>query len=156
MTIGRDAAEGSSSKVLFAAECDGMDKEGNPVEIKLMDTSNTSKCEKTSFQMISSGSVSLYAGSNNKGTLTGVNSLSLSEVVSQAVSRNEGRVNHLEENIVSGIRVLREAVDAGIFKTGRIMVLSFEKGLLRINPLSLFPDDSIVKDLLGASSTNAC
>jgi hypothetical protein len=154
MTIGRDDA--ASSKVMFTAECDGMDKEGNPVEIKLMDTSSTSKCEKTSFQMISSGSVSLYAGWNNKGTLAGVNSLSLSEVVSQAVSRNEGRVKLLEENILTGIRVLREAVDAGIFKTGRIMTLSFEKGLLRINPLSLFPDDSVVKDLLEASSTNAC
>jgi hypothetical protein len=167
MTIGDGRNKGErGSRVLFAAECDGMDADGSPVEIKLMNISlahnSAQKCMKTCFQMISSGSLFLYAGHHNKGILTGVKVLSLSQVAAMAVSssrhHNKNGFQLYEENIVKGLGVLREAVDAGVFATGEIMTLSFDKkGLLQVNPLSLFPGDSVVQELLhsnGESKNN--
>jgi hypothetical protein len=154
MTIGREGER--ASRVLFAAECDGVDTDGSPVEVKLMTLSSAhnsaQKFLKTCFQMISSGSLSLYRGHHNKGTLTGVNVLSLSQVAGMAVSshHNKNGFQPYEENILKGLAALREAVDAGMFTTGRIMTLSFDKkgGSLQVTPLSLFPDDSVVQELL--------
>jgi hypothetical protein len=94
MTIGRENGEpeegetATSKKVLFASECLVQDPStGAPVEVKLMDATSAAKCMKTSFQMISCGSSTLYAGEVTKAVLTDVKKMSLSEVVAVGVSR---------------------------------------------------------------------
>jgi len=136
---------GGRHKVLFSAECDGIDEEGNPVEIKCSNPKNWST--KVAFQMISNGSLSLYAGSKNKTSLTSVKKLHVLKVMKTGIPQKK-RLKQLEENILSGLRVLSEAIESGDFEHGRIMNLSFKKGRLTLHPHSLLPPESVIGDLL--------
>lgn len=134
-------------KILVSAECDGMDSDNNPVEIKCK--ANTEKVEiKTVFQMISSGSLSLYLGNKTKlPSVTRVHSRSLGSVINSAF-HNTDQVTRMERNLLSALNTLQEAVHAGAFAHERVMILSFVEGKIKLNPFQLIPPESVVKDLI--------
>jgi hypothetical protein len=138
-------------KILVSAECDGIDSDGNPVEIKCK--ANTEKDEvKTVFQMISSGSLSLYLGTKTKSklpTVKKVHSKSLGSVIKSALHRtNHINIKQLERNLLSALDTLDHAVQTGALAHERVMILSFNKGKLKLNPFQLIPPESVVKDLI--------
>jgi len=103
-------------RVLFAAECDGMDEAGNPVEVK---ASNPRHWEnKTMFQMMSSGSLNVHAGQRRQNALQGVKSFSLGQVTRKAT--NGKNVAALQANILNGIQTLKTAFEAGSFDNGKV------------------------------------
>jgi hypothetical protein len=133
-------------KILVSAECDGVDKDNNPVEIKCK-VKNKKTDEKTVFQMISSGSLSLYVGTKTKTAVTSIRSETLGSLIKSTI-KSTNRAKQLERNLMTGLNNLREAVQAGALANGRVMILSFDGGRLKLNPFQLLPVESVVKDLL--------
>jgi hypothetical protein len=133
-------------RVLFAADVDAQ-KDGHPVEVK---TSNPAHWgTKTMFQMISSGSTSLCAGTKGRGTLTRVQLKSLSEVMQQALEMS--RVSTLERNIREGMKALRR--EGGSLQEGDVMEIYFAGAAkaLTLRPVHgkvLFPSKSVAEELL--------
>lgn len=74
-------------RVLFAAETDGMDHDGHPVEITTTKKQNWGI--RVALQMISNGSHSLYAGTHNQNSLESIDRLSLSKVLDKAFHKKK-------------------------------------------------------------------
>jgi hypothetical protein len=139
---------GSTYKVLFCAELDGIDAEGDPVEI----TSKNPKYWGTNvmFQMISVGCPSLCCGTKGRDILTEVRIRRLSDVASEALRRDNR--SRLEQNIIDGMKALQEQmVDKD---DGEVYKVSFDRNgklqLLRANTRNavLLPPINVVKELL--------
>ena len=132
--------------VLFVAEADAQ-KNGHPVEIKASNPAYWGT--KTMFQMISSGSTTLCAGTKSRGSLTRVQLKTLSQVVQKALA--DSRVATLERNILENMKALKK--EAATLQEGDVMEVRFSravKGLtLRpVNGVVLFPSQSNVEALI--------
>jgi hypothetical protein len=140
---------GSTYKVLFCAETDASDHDGNPVEIKISDPKYWRT--KVMFQMISSGSTKLCAGIKRENILTSIKIISLSDVVNIALRYRNPSL--LEENILSGMKALQEQmIDA---KDGEVYKISFsnDNGELKLQltntaDVVLLPPTNIVEELI--------
>ena len=141
--------------ILVSAECDGMDPlHDDPIEMKC--TTKTTRNEKVAFQMISSGSLSLYGAEkdNKTASLRGVHCIALEKILKDVFDTKEKqtlrRVELLQKNFIHGLESIREAVDQGVFDNGRLMTIQFSSKdhKLKLNPVSLLPSDDVVKELL--------
>ena len=136
-------------KVLFSAECDGIDSKGNPVEVK---SSNPRYwgC-KTMFQMISSGSTSLYSGFKSRGSLMSVKNMNLSQVISTALQYEE--VKTLEDKIISAMENFKKEVESGKFSDGSMWKIGFKgRGLtltkFSANQEKILPKNDVISALI--------
>jgi hypothetical protein len=138
-----------SFKVLFCAEADAMDPDGNPVEVK--SSKPGSWGTETMFQMLSSGSLTLCHGLRDGKYLQKVNLWRLSEVVRKSLAM-QNRVA-LEANLLSGMQALKVHFDR-VGDDGKVYQISFDTDrqmqLKLACPKSppLLPSSSIVKTLL--------
>lgn len=137
---------GDDHTVLFRAEADAIDENGDLVEIKASNPRYWGT--KVMFQMISNGSATLCHGEKYRGVLQRVTSKSLSRVAKDAMYDT----NRLEKNIEDGMRKLKNGV-----KIDQPYRISFSySGNLCLTPVTenrfvLLPPENIVLDLTNAS-----
>lgn len=132
-------------KVLFRAEVDAIDSEGNRVEVKAANPRYYGT--RVMFQMISSGSSSLCQGAKYGGTLTRVTMKSLSQVSRDALMY-PNTVGRLESNILAGMEALKEQI-----KDDSDYIIAFENGSLKAvkqdsNEFAVLPNEDIVDQLI--------
>lgn len=155
--------------VLFAAEVDAIDDDGNAIEVKT--TNPAYRGTRVLLQMISNGSHVLYDGEKEYGTggmcLKAVTEKSLQEVARSAVhvtekspqevARSALTEKTIEQNIVECLNVLGKATASGVFQeAGKIYEISFNsRSELVLEPSSykqgevLLPRVEVVKEMLG-------
>jgi hypothetical protein len=136
--------------ILVSAESDGVDENGQGVEIKSSNPKNWKT--KVAFQMISNGSRSLYWGETStkpKGIkrLQNVSKLSCEEVLDKAFCDKQ-TVRQLETQLKASLEKLAKASADGLFDDGRIYTLHFANNYLTLHPVSLLPTESVVHELL--------
>jgi hypothetical protein len=144
--------EVSGFHVLFAAEVDSMDEYGKPIEITQSNPNYWGT--KLMFQMISSGSKTLYSGFKRGGQLISVQQQSLSLVIHQALSRQNRR--KLEENISECMERLKKAVQNHKLKEGHCLEVCFEENFQKVLVLKslegsaegLLPPNHVIEELL--------
>ena len=144
--------------ILISAESDGMDHDGNAVEIKCSNPKNWKG--KVAFQMISNGSTRLYWGeiinpSSNKkkgrGTkLQSVNEFSFKEILDMSIRKDAqpNGLRQLEKRLCANLDVLAMSSRKGDLEDGRVCTLDFTGASLELRPVSLLPTESVVHDLL--------
>ena len=133
-------------RVLMTAEVDGMDTDGNPVEIKLIKKGRGGS--KVVFQMIGSGSLTLIRGKNDKGVLNSVESIGLETIAQSLATSND--VSLLEANIIRGMETLKQFDRNGYFEGGKVYKVKFspKMELHLINGQNpLLPPASVLKEL---------
>jgi hypothetical protein len=136
-------------KIMFCAETDAMDRDGNPIEVKVSNPQYWGT--KVMFQMISSGSPTLCHGVKGRNVLTRVNMRRLSDVARDALSSR----NHvaLERNILNGLTALKEHFN-DVEDDGRVYKISFASDgellltLAKTRSAVLLPPIDIVQALL--------
>lgn len=133
-----------SHKVLFRAEVDAIDSDGNPVEVKASNPKYFGT--RVMFQMISSGSSSLCHGQRFRRTLNSVTLKSLSTVAKDALYTSNKKI--LETNILEGMDALHHQMkNEGVFS------ISFHGGKLKLTQESskqfaLLPSKKVVESLI--------
>jgi len=134
--------------VLMSAEVDAQDRNGNPSEVKLMKSGYGGS--KVFFQMVGSGSLSLYRGKNTNGVLTSVNVLELDHMA-ESLSRNND-VTMLESKLIRNMESITEWGRQGHFDNGQVYRLDFNPQMeLHKVQQSLFQSEDVVKGLLDIS-----
>jgi len=145
--------------ILISAESDGMDQDGNAVEIKTSNPKNWKA--KVAFQMISNGSLQLYWGEtistasikkkrDGGVNLRSVQAFSFKEVLRMSI-RNDSQpdgLRQLEERLCASLDTLAKACSNGDLSDGRVYTLHFNGLSLEVLPISLLPMDSVVHDIL--------
>jgi hypothetical protein len=133
---------------LFSAEVDAMDSNGDPVEV----TSGNPRywgCSKI-YQMISSGSLTMYAGTKYRDSLSRVVEYSLADTASQGLV-GIGVTIH-ERNIKNAMASLLEEAEGGIFEGGKqTFIIRFDGRDIVLDPwktASLFVPDSVFDKLV--------
>ena len=134
--------------VLFNAEVDAMDNNDDPVEV------TTSKRRfwgtRKAYQMISSGSLTLYIGFKNGDLLNQVMLQHLPMVVSEGLVDCE--VTRHECNIQEVMARLLEEREAGTFEGGeRMFSIRFDGTDISLEPWAadgIFVSDSVVRELI--------
>jgi hypothetical protein len=134
--------------VLFSAECDAMDADGNPVEIT---TSNpVYRGTRSLYQMLSNGSSVLYQGSKSQGILTKVEAMSFSEIESSCQKRFDLKLQ--EERIIDSMIYLEEEFENERFDEGKAFKITFNGSRIELKPFDaierIFPATSVIKDLI--------
>lgn len=138
-------------RVLMTADVDGVDGEGDSVEIKL-ETQVSGKGRRTFFQMLASSSLTLMTGVNTKGprgVLKAVKTRDLAEIAKGLSA--PGRVAHLEENILRGMERLKKFDREGVLEGGKVYQLRFNPDMeLRPYPEKnpLLPPEHVLRELL--------
>ena len=134
--------------VLFCAEADAIDDNGDPVEVKASNPRYWGT--KTMFQMISNGCPTLCHGVKDRGKLSRVSIRRLSSVSDDALV--DTNYKRLQDNIVTGMNALKyQMVDK---KAGEVYSISFdEQGALKLIPSKtsssvLLPATNLVEELL--------
>ena len=137
--------------VLFSAEVDAIDTNGNPVEIKASNPLYWGT--RTMFQMISSGVIHLFQGVKSHGRLVDVYLVRLDEIIRDAQLR--ANIKTLEHNITSGLVVLLEVARNGRLKHGKVMAITFVGTSLELveciyqgNCNPVFPSLDVLRTLL--------
>ena len=134
--------------VLFSAEVDAMDSNDDPVEV----TSSSPRYWGTNkvYQMISSGSLTMYAGSKYRDSLTNVVEHSLANIAATGFDCID--VTKQESNIVDVMSRLLEKLEAGTFKGGKqAFTIRFEGRDLVLDPrttTNIFVPDAVIHDLI--------
>lgn len=130
--------------VLMSAEADAMD-DGHAVELKLM--KDRGRSTKLFFQMVGSGSLSLYLGKNDGGVLTCVSKVQLQELA-QDLPLNHN-VSSLESKLINNMEQLKEWSRQGYFDNGQVYRIDFNPQMVlhRVQQ-SLFPKAQVVQELL--------
>jgi len=138
--------------VLFSAEADAVDLNGDPVEIK---SSNPHYWgTRTMFQMISSGSLNLFLGERVAGRLVDVRLQSLASVTRDALSAVN--IDALESQIKGGMDILKNEARTGKLKEGKVMAIIFVGKTLSLVDyedhdgvsFQILPPNEVVKSLL--------
>jgi hypothetical protein len=134
--------------ILISAECDGLDSNENPIEMKC---SLKTKNSKVGFQMISSGSLNLYGANKDKFILRDVYRLGLEEILKEAFCDSRIAKQQLA-NIQNGLNIIQEAFHEGTFTNGRQCTIQFNKKLrqLELRSVSLLPSENVIKEMLTA------
>jgi hypothetical protein len=136
------------SRVLISAESDGIDADGNSVEIK---ANKYPYYDRIACQMISSGSQTLYMGHKSKDgkRLERVSTMTLDQVLVKGMEKHGPK---LTRNLKRSMAALQHARDTGTFKSGCPFQLQFSNrtGELIFHPVSLLPNKDVVKALLKA------
>jgi hypothetical protein len=104
------------------------------------------------FQMMSSGSLTLYAGEKRRGTtLQSVSAKPLSEVTQTALLGSSAK--RLESRIMNGMAALKDAAAAGIFDDGSVMDIYFDSfgnlAMRNYDGVALLPPDDVVLEMIG-------
>ena len=143
-------------KVLFAAEVDAIDDNGDAIEIKASNPAY--RGTRVLLQMISNGSHALYDGEKEYGTngmrLKAVKKKSLEEVARSALTLVPEET--IEKNIIECLNGLDKATASGLFQeAGKKYEISFNDGSeLVLEPSSykqgdvLLPRVEVVKEML--------
>ena len=114
-------------RVLFGAETDAIDKDGDPVEVKASNPRYWGT--KVMFQMISSGSLTLYQGKKYRGqTLQEVWMRTLSSVGTDA------NLRRIEKRILANMEELAKA--RASLKEGKVFRMAFHGSKLTLKPFS--------------------
>lgn len=136
-------------RVLFTADCDAIDKDGNPLEIKCSNPQYWGT--KVMFQMLSNGSTSLYSGRKRSGKLVDVSVESLDSMIDKV--EESYNLKSLENNILSGMKILQDAIDSGKFDDGTTRMISFSGNELKLvscgNVAAMLPRDEVIRSFLG-------
>ena len=134
--------------VLFSAEVDAMDSNNDPVEV----TSGNPRywgCSKV-YQMISSGSLTMYAGTKYRDSLSRVGEYSLADTASLGIFGIDVAIH--ERNIKDAMASLLEELEGGAFEGGKkSLIISFDGRNIMLDPWkteSLFVPDSVIDKLL--------
>jgi hypothetical protein len=134
---------GAKFNILFCAEVNASSNE-SPVEVT---TGNPRYFGKKAFQMMSSGSIALCAGSKAGGRLTGVRMVPLSTMIQDALLFQSKE--SVECNILDGLKELKRAGEK--FEPGEIFQITFQNGkiiLKKETGIDALPPASVVQDLL--------
>lgn len=136
-------------QVMFSAESDAADSDGNPVEIKASNPFYWGT--KTMFQMISNGSSNLYLGHKGYGILESIRVYALRTVAATALAAVD--VHGIETNIRNGLDSLRREAVAGRFVDGSIYTVTFHNKSFQLAPFSggnhgILPSDKVVAEML--------
>jgi hypothetical protein len=141
-------------KVLFQAEVDAMDDNGDPVEVTCSNPRYWST--KKMFQLISSGSTKLCTGKRGGMTLLSVNLISLSQAAKDAL-RYEN-IRDLEKNIVEGISSIKSELASNVpdSQDEKVFRIAFEnnKLVLRAASIRLLPPTKVVRELIKINEVN--
>lgn len=136
------------SNVLMTAEVDAVDQEGCPVEVKLMKQGVGGT--KVFFQMVGSGSLTLYRGTNQNGVLKSVRVFRLEEMAQQLRQNND--VESLQANLLRNMEKLKEWDRHGRFDGGKVYRIDFnpqmEPHLVPPHNHPLLPPESVIRELL--------
>jgi hypothetical protein len=136
---------GGKFQILFCAEVDACcSSNGNPVEVT---TGNPRYFGNKAFQMMSSGSVALCAGSKARGCLTGVRMVPLCSMIQEALLLQSK--TSVECNILDGLKELKRAAEK--FAPGEVFEITFQKEKIMLNKatgIDALPPASVVQDLL--------
>jgi hypothetical protein len=135
-------------KVLFSAEADAVDESDTVVEIKASNQKMWGS--KTMFQMISSGSTKVCAGTKSQGILTKVAIQSLRDVANKAV-QSPGKAAALEESILGNMAAIQEGMKD--YEPGVVVKIQFSGAnknleLAPINGVDLLPAHGVIEELL--------
>lgn len=139
---------GPGYRTLVCAVTDGIDSEGNVVEV----THGNPHYWGTSLalQMISSGSAWLYAARKGQGILRSFQRLPLSDIITRFCSPED--VEEIESRVPAAMRQLRQFADEGLFDGGKAYSISFKEGEMKLEETTqtstMFPPKSVVDDLL--------
>lgn len=136
-----------SFRAIMSAEVDAVDRDGNPVEIKLIKKSGHGGI-KTFFQMVGSGSLTLRKGRNDGGMLTRVSDLHLEDIAARVAEYNDAAA--LESKVICNLERIKEWDRQGCFDHGKVYRIDFNPHM-EIHPVqqSLFPPQVVVKEVLG-------
>jgi hypothetical protein len=135
-------------RVLFSAESDATDEEGNPVEIT---TSNPDyRGTKSLYQMLSNGSSVLYQGTKHKGKLIKVEAISFSEIEESCEEKFD--LNLHEKLILNFMHYLRNEFKKNRFDQDKTFTITFKGSNIELKPFNqierIFPSKSVMKDLI--------
>lgn len=134
--------------VLFSAEVDAMDENDDPVEV----TTGNPRYWGTSkvYQMISSGSLTLWAGNKYRGSLTRIAEHRLQSLATKGFVDVE-IVQH-ECNIKDAMARLLEELEAGKFEGGkRVFSMTFDGTDILLDPWStenVFVPGAVIRELI--------
>ena len=136
-------------RVLVAAEIDAVDGNGDPVEIKLKKTLGHTA---TFMQMISSGSLTLYRGKNEDGSLADLRQVPLSDMAREVAHSVD--VAAWERHLLGNMDKLQEWSRQGHFADRKVFRVDFEAGAMKLRRArsegsALLPPNSVLKNLLG-------
>jgi hypothetical protein len=153
-------------KILISGNADGMDANGNPVEVK----TNKPKYwgTKVMFQMISGASLTMCFGQNSykrNGSqsirfLSKIQLFSLEEVAAKALKNQS--ITRLETNICNGLETLKKAAINGELASEQVYEIGFsEQYGLQLQPstesiYALFPRKQVVDALLKVQQSRCC
>lgn len=149
---GGAGAGGDSSikfRVLMSAEVDAVNDNGDPVEIKLLKT-RTYGGSKVFFQMIGSGSRTLYKGKHEDGVLTSVQVLELEDMAERFADNVD--VGLRQGNLIRNMERIKEWDRLGNFDNGQVYRIDFNPQMefVRVQQKqSLFPTEAVTKEVLG-------
>lgn len=138
-------------RVLFAAEIDAMDENGDPVQVKGSDPFYWGT--KVLLQMISSGSVNMCHGSRKQQKLVKVKLMTLQQIAQKAFSKRKS-IATLERNIINGLLALKEAAYQQQIEDGKVYEIVFTQSRkMELRPSKesihrLFPKMEVMNDLL--------
>jgi hypothetical protein len=135
-------------RVLFSAQVEAMDQNKDPIKITCSNPYHLGT--RKLYQMLSSGSLTLYKGSKDNGSLTNVTADSFGQVASDGLRRVD--VSKHELHMVQAMTGLLKERDEGRFEGGKVFKISFEDNALKLEPFTeadiLVPDSVIVKLIL--------
>ena len=135
-------------RVLFSAQVEAMDSNNDPIKITCSNPRylGTRKL----YQMLSSGSLTLYRGAKDNGALANMTADSFRQVASDALRRVD--VSQHERHIVQAMTGLLKARDDGRFEGGKVFKINFDDNALKLVPFTdadiLVPDSVIVELIL--------
>jgi hypothetical protein len=155
---GSGGGDSARYKILISGNADGVDTNGNPVEVK----TNKPKYwgTKVMFQMISGASLTMCFGQNSyerNGServrfLSKIQLLSLEEVAAKALKHQS--ITRLETNICNGLETLKKAATNNELASGQVYEIGFSELYgLQLQPstesiYALFPREQVVDALL--------